>query len=152
MADRWDSAWRLRILSRIEALIVQDAVAHNEGLGANWKTRREFWADRARTRERYAQTCSRWPRRVLAMSETIRMWEATTPIYGRTNSYFLNQPGQAEIQSDLFYDYRTNVDSYPKWQAWMRQTQPRLLVIWGKYELSFDFRRAGALPTGCAES
>ena len=24
----------------IEALIVQDAVAHNEGLGANWKTRR----------------------------------------------------------------------------------------------------------------
>jgi len=28
---------------RIEALIVQDAVAHNEGLGANWKTRRAFW-------------------------------------------------------------------------------------------------------------
>src|ERR1017187_1056551 len=52
--------------------------------------------------------------------------------------YFLNQPGQAEIQSDLFYDYRTNVDAYPKWQAWMRQKQPRLLVIWGKYDLSFD--------------
>jgi pimeloyl-ACP methyl ester carboxylesterase len=32
---------------RIEALIVQDAVAHNEGLGDNWKTRRAFWADRA---------------------------------------------------------------------------------------------------------
>src|SRR3984957_4710308 len=32
---------------RAEALIVQDAVAHNEGLGANWKTRRAFWADRA---------------------------------------------------------------------------------------------------------
>jgi pimeloyl-ACP methyl ester carboxylesterase len=28
---------------RIEALIIQDAVAHNEGLGANWKTRRAFW-------------------------------------------------------------------------------------------------------------
>jgi pimeloyl-ACP methyl ester carboxylesterase len=27
---------------RVEALIVQDEVAHNEGLGANWKTRREF--------------------------------------------------------------------------------------------------------------
>ncbi len=52
--------------------------------------------------------------------------------------YFLNRPGQAEIQSDLFYDYRTNVDAYPKWQAWMREEQPRLLVIWGKYELSFD--------------
>src|SRR5262245_61732255 len=32
---------------RVEALIVQDAVAHNSGLGANWKTRRAFWADRA---------------------------------------------------------------------------------------------------------
>jgi pimeloyl-ACP methyl ester carboxylesterase len=52
--------------------------------------------------------------------------------------YFLNQPGQADIQSDLFYDYRTNVENYPKWQAWMREKQPRLLVIWGKYDLSFD--------------
>lgn len=52
--------------------------------------------------------------------------------------YFINQPGQAEIQSDLFYDYRTNVEAYPRWQAWMRQKHPRLLVIWGKYELSFD--------------
>src|ERR1700746_527602 len=31
---------------RVDALIVQDAVAHNEGLGANWKPRRAFWADR----------------------------------------------------------------------------------------------------------
>jgi len=29
---------------RVEALIVQDAVAHNEGLEAIWKTRRAFWA------------------------------------------------------------------------------------------------------------
>jgi len=48
------------------------------------------------------------------------------------------QPGQADIQSDLFYGYRTNVAVYPKWQAWMRPKQPRLLVIWGKYDLSFD--------------
>ncbi len=32
---------------RVQNLIVQDAVAHNEGLGVNWKTRRAFWADRA---------------------------------------------------------------------------------------------------------
>jgi pimeloyl-ACP methyl ester carboxylesterase len=31
---------------RVEALIVQNAVAHNEGLGASWATRRAFWADR----------------------------------------------------------------------------------------------------------
>src|SRR5882762_8150184 len=51
---------------------------------------------------------------------------------------FLSQPGQVDIQSDLFYDYRTNVDSYPKWQGWMRERRPRLLVIWGKYDPSFD--------------
>ena len=34
--------------------------------------------------------------------------------------------------------YRTNVDAYPRWQSWMRERQPRLLVIWGKYDLSFE--------------
>jgi pimeloyl-ACP methyl ester carboxylesterase len=56
-----------------------------------------------------------------------------------TDEYaFLTAPGQAQIQSDLFYDYRTNVESYPKWQAWMQKTQPKLLVLWGKHDLSFD--------------
>jgi pimeloyl-ACP methyl ester carboxylesterase len=51
---------------------------------------------------------------------------------------FLSKPGQADIQTELFYDYRTNVDSYPKWQTWMGTTQPRLLVMWGKNDPSFD--------------
>ncbi len=29
------------------------------------------------------------------------------------------------------------VEAYPKWQAWIREKQRRLLVIWGKYDLSF---------------
>ena len=36
---------------------------------------------------------------------------------------FLNRPGEADIQGDLFYDYRTNVDAYPTWQAWMQKTR-----------------------------
>ena len=31
---------------RVEGLIVQNALAHNQGLGANWKTGRASWADR----------------------------------------------------------------------------------------------------------
>jgi pimeloyl-ACP methyl ester carboxylesterase len=27
---------------------------------------------------------------------------------------------------------------WPKWQAWMREKRSRLLVIWSKYDLSFD--------------
>jgi pimeloyl-ACP methyl ester carboxylesterase len=56
-----------------------------------------------------------------------------------TDEYaFLNAPGQAQIQTELFYDYRTNVAAYPQWQAWLQQTQPKLLVLWGKYDSSFD--------------
>jgi pimeloyl-ACP methyl ester carboxylesterase len=32
---------------RVESLIIQNAVAHDEGLGEIWATRRAFWADRA---------------------------------------------------------------------------------------------------------
>ena len=51
---------------------------------------------------------------------------------------FLNAPGQAQIQNDLFYDYRTNVAAYAEWKAWLKKTRPRLLVVWGKHDLSFD--------------
>ncbi len=51
---------------------------------------------------------------------------------------FLNKPGEPDIQTDLFYNYRTNVESDPKWQAWMQKNQPRLLVLWGKYDPSFE--------------
>ena len=30
---------------------------------------------------------------------------------------FLSRRGQQEIQEPLLYDYRTNVELYPKWQA-----------------------------------
>jgi pimeloyl-ACP methyl ester carboxylesterase len=116
---------------RVESLIVQDAVSHNEGLGANWKTRREFWADRA-PNESALRT------NLLSLATTRIRHAGNDPNVERYDPdlwtdefHFLNQPGQAEIQSDLFYDYRTNVDAYPKWQAWMREKQPRLLVIWG---------------------
>jgi len=123
---------------RVEALIIQDAVAHNEGLGANWKTRRAFWADRAAN-----DTALR--ANLLSLEATRTRHVGNDPNTARYNPdlwtdefYFLNRPGQSDIQSDLFYDYRTNIENYPKWQTWLRDKQPRLLVIWGQYELSFD--------------
>jgi pimeloyl-ACP methyl ester carboxylesterase len=123
---------------RVQALIVQDAVAHNEGLGANWATRRAFWADRPGNEEALRTN-------LLSLAATKTRHVGDDPdveLYDQdlwTDEYrFLNAPGQAQIQSDLFYDYRTNVEAYPKWQAWMRKTQPQLLVLWGKHDLSFD--------------
>jgi pimeloyl-ACP methyl ester carboxylesterase len=123
---------------RIEALIIQDAVAHNTGLGENWKTRRAFWADRAANEGALRSN-------LLSLQAARTRHVGSDPNVERYNPdlwtdefAFLSQPGQADIQSDLFYDYRTNVEAYPKWQAWLRVRQPRLLVLWGRYELSFD--------------
>ena len=55
-----------------------------------------------------------------------------------TDEYaILSRPGEREIQADLLYDYRTNVASYPKWQAWLREHQPPTLILWGRYNPSF---------------
>jgi pimeloyl-ACP methyl ester carboxylesterase len=123
---------------RVDALIVQDAVAHNEGLGANWITRRAFWADRVANEEKLRSN-------LLSLQATKTRHigdDPNTDLYDPdlwSDEYaFLNAPGQAQIQSDLFYDYSTNVTAYPKWQAWMQKTQPKLLVLWGKHDLSFD--------------
>jgi pimeloyl-ACP methyl ester carboxylesterase len=110
---------------RARALIVQDAVAHNE-------------ADRAKYEAALRKN-------LLSLETTRTRHVGSDPNPERydpdlwTDEYaFLNKPGEADIQSDLFYDYRTNVEAYPTWQAWMQKTQPRLLVLWGKYESSFD--------------
>jgi pimeloyl-ACP methyl ester carboxylesterase len=122
----------------VQSLIVQDAVAHNEGLGTNWVTRRAFWADRSAD-----EAALRKNLLSLAATKTRHVGDdPNVELYDPdlwTDEYaFLNSPGQAQIQSDLFYDYRTNVGAYPKWQAWMQETQPKLLVVWGKHDLSFD--------------
>src|SRR5580658_6213306 len=123
---------------RIDALIVQDAVAHNEGLGALWKTRRAFWADRAANEAALRAN-------LLSLAATRTRHVGSDPAVERydpdlwTDEFaFLGSPGQGDIQTELFYDYRTNVTAYPAWQQWLRKTQPPLLVIWGKYDLSFD--------------
>jgi pimeloyl-ACP methyl ester carboxylesterase len=123
---------------RIVALIVQNAVAHNEGLGAIWKPRRAFWADRTAHESAFRQSFLSLPTtrtRHVGQDPNVQRYD---PDLWTDEFAFLSQPGQADIQSDLFYDYRTNVQAYPTWQAWMRDKQPRLLVVWGKHDPSFD--------------
>jgi len=123
---------------RIAALIVQNAVAHNEGLGALWGPRRAFWADRAANESALKAS-------FLSLATTRARHLGSDPDLDRYDPdlwsdefAFLGKPGQADIQSDLFYDYRTNVEAYPRWQAWLRAREPRLLVLWGRYDPSFD--------------
>jgi pimeloyl-ACP methyl ester carboxylesterase len=123
---------------RVQALIVQDAVSHNEGLGAIWKVRRAYWADRAANEEALRKSfLSMETTKTRHLGDDPRV-ELYDPDLWTDEFAFLNSPGQAQIQLDLFYDYRTNVENYPKWQVWMQKNQPKLLIIWGKHDLSFD--------------
>jgi len=129
---------------RIESLIIQNAVAHEDGLGPLWETRRAFWSDRvtheAALRENFLSFEAARKRHIGSDPDTSRY----DPDLWSDEYSFLSRDGQSQIQSDLFYDYRTNVASYPLWQAWLREHQPRLLVLWGKYDSSFQVAEASA--------
>jgi pimeloyl-ACP methyl ester carboxylesterase len=122
---------------RVQALLVQNAVAHEDGLGPLWEKRRAFWADRAANeaglRENLMSRAAARLRHV-GTSPNVKVYD---PDLWDDEFAFLSKPGEVEIQSDLFYDYRTNVAAYPAWQAWLREHQPPTLVVWGKYDPSF---------------
>ncbi|MDR6204954.1 alpha/beta fold hydrolase [Paraburkholderia graminis] len=129
---------------KVKGIVIQNAVAHEEGLGPLWETRKAFWKDRAQ------HEASLWAN--LASPDALKLRHVGTspnpqrydPDNWRDEEQFLARPGQAAIQTDLFYDYRTNLESYPRWQAWLREHRPPTLVTWGKYDPSFTVHGAHA--------
>ena len=122
---------------KIQAIIIQNAVSHMEGLSPLWDARKAFWANKE---QNYAIV----KKNFISFEATKQRHIGSTPTPEKidpdtyTDEFlFLNKPGMADIQLNLFYDYQNNVRSYPKWQKWMREHQPKMQVIWGKYDPSF---------------
>jgi pimeloyl-ACP methyl ester carboxylesterase len=129
---------------KVEAIIIQNAVSHEEGLSSLWAARRAFWNDRAANEAAFRKS-------FLSLETTRNRHLGTSPHPERIDPdtwtdefHFLNQPGQADIQTDLFFDYQNNLKAYPAWQKWLREHQPPLLVIWGRYDPSFTVAGAEA--------
>jgi pimeloyl-ACP methyl ester carboxylesterase len=121
---------------RVKALIIQNATSHEDGLGPLWDTRKAFWKDRNKYEAAVEQN-------LMSLAAAKQRHVGTSPepdLYDPdlwTDEYaMLSRPGETAIQSDLFYNYQTNVASYPQWQEWLRKTQPKTLVIWGRYDPS----------------
>lgn len=138
--------FRLAVMhpDRIDAIVVQNAVAHDEGLGPLWETRRQYWANR----DAYADKLRA---NLISLAAAKQRHVGTDPhpeLYDPdawTDEFaFLSREGEGHIQEDLFYDYRTNVASYVAWQAYMRKYHPPMLVLWGKYDPSFTVAGAWA--------
>jgi pimeloyl-ACP methyl ester carboxylesterase len=136
---------------RLQALIVQNANAYEEGLGAKWAAIGEFWEAPAMHQgvvDAFLSHESTQQRHTLGAAHP----ERYNPDAWTDEFAHLSKPGQREIQSLLLYDYRTNVASYPAWQAWLRERQPPTLVMWGNNDSSFVAAGAQAyrrdLPDG----
>jgi pimeloyl-ACP methyl ester carboxylesterase len=129
---------------RVRAMVIQNAVASEDGLGPAWDIRRKFWGDRAAYEGQVIPA-------FLSLATTQGRHIGSSPNADRydPNEWLnefahLSQPGQQAIQSDLFYDYQTNVAAYPAWQTWLRAHTPPMLVVWGRWDPSFAVGGAAA--------
>jgi pimeloyl-ACP methyl ester carboxylesterase len=128
----------------VRAIIVQNAVSHEQGLGPLWEARKKFWAEPINELKNLKANFTSFDatrQRHMGSSPNPDRYDPDT----WADEYaFLSRPGQADIQAALFLDYRNNVASYPLWQKWLREVQPPTLVVWGKYDPSFTVAGATA--------
>jgi pimeloyl-ACP methyl ester carboxylesterase len=122
---------------RITAIISQNGNAYVEGLSDGWNPIRAYWEN--------ASVANREALRKFLAPETT-MWQYTHGVPDATrvspdgyslDNFYLSRPGTAEVQLDLFGDYKSNVALYPEFQSYFRKHRPPLLAAWGKNDPFF---------------
>jgi pimeloyl-ACP methyl ester carboxylesterase len=131
---------------QLHALIIQNGNIYRAGLGPKWARIAEYWADPEAHPEVVDDFMSFEATEQRQIAGTTHP-ERYNPDAWTDEFAHLSQPGQREIQSDLLYDYQTNVASYPKWQAWLRAHKPPTLVVWGRNDPSFVAAGASAFKS-----
>lgn len=132
-----------RIVTRkpesLEWLILQNTNAYEIGFTSAWGGLRDsLWHNR--TAENEAAVAGLLE---LDTVKTIYLHGSTLPHLispDNWNSDFyttLQRPHGRRIQMDLFYDYRTNVALYRKWQAFLKERQPDTIIFWGQDDIFF---------------
>jgi pimeloyl-ACP methyl ester carboxylesterase len=116
---------------RVQALILQNANAYNEGLGTKWAGIAQYWADpkvHPEVFDTFVSLAATEQRHTAGTSRRDRY----NPDTWTAEYTHLSKPGQHETQASPLYGYRTNVASYPAWQVWLREHKPPTLVVWGR--------------------
>ena len=130
---------------RVEALIVQNGNAYEEGLREFWDPIKAYWQDRSEEQAKTLQDslltleATRWQ-----YTHGVRNPTAIAPDNWYHDQFLLERPGNKQIQLQLFYDYGSNPPRYPAWQEFLRREQPPTLVVWGRND--FIFPSEGAEP------
>jgi pimeloyl-ACP methyl ester carboxylesterase len=131
-----------RIIARhpdwLEWQVIQNANTYEEGFTEVWDgIRHALWANRSPETEA--------PLEAFLQPETVRTIYTTghrdptkiSPDNWNMDLFFLARPNAHRVQLDLFYDYRTNVELYPDWQAFLRDKRPLTLIFWGQGDIFF---------------
>jgi len=124
---------------RVKGLIVMNGNAYEEGFAPETSAPvRSYWEERTEEKETAiaAQLMSRegvqWQ-----YTQGTRNPQGVNPDNWALDVARLSRPGQTRMQLDLFYNYRTNIDLYPQWQAFLKDNQPPTLIAWGKRDPIF---------------
>jgi pimeloyl-ACP methyl ester carboxylesterase len=123
--------------NRLQVIVTQNAAAYDAALGPLWAARKAFWADPEPNRAALKKNLLSLDAARIRHMGTSPNIELYDPNNWRDEFAMLSRPGMDEIQTTLFYDYRNNVLSYPKWQEWLRAAKPPMLVVWGRHDASF---------------
>lgn len=58
--------------------------------------------------------------------------ELVSPDSWTLDQHFLDLPGRTRAQVELVLDDKSNLELYPRWQRWLRDRRPPVLIIWGR--------------------
>lgn len=122
---------------RVDALIIQNGNAYDEGLREFWKPLKEYWGDPTAERQEVLRGFLTGESTKWQYLHGVRDTTRVSPDSWTMDQGLLDRPGNQEIQLAMFYDYRTNVRLYPRWQAYLREHQPPTLIVWGKNDQIF---------------
>ncbi len=128
----------------IQALIIQNANAYEEGLGPAIEDGKRFWENRNEETENAMRGILTIEGTKMQYMDGVESPEKVSPDAYLYDQLFLDREGNKEIQLDLLYDYRKNIALYPVWQKYLRDHQPPALITWGKNDALFTDKGAVA--------
>ncbi len=121
----------------IQTLIVQNANAYNEGLGDALKPLVAYIQNQNAETEKGARFFLSFNTTKWLYTDGVEDVSKISPDSYTTDQYYLDRPGNDEIQLALFRNYGTNLSLYDSWHSYFRKYQPATLVISGKNDKLF---------------
>lgn len=131
--------WRLALKhpERITGLIVQNGNAYEEGLKEFWEPIKAYWSDGSDEHRRALRGLVSLEATKFQYTDGVADVTRISPDNWVYDQALLDRPGNADIQLDLLYDYRTNLPLYRAVQAYFRKNLPPTLIVWGKNDKIF---------------